>query len=398
MRKLNLNELPEIIKLVGKNYTFTDDELLEIAQVETKYKIRCANAKLVGHFIKYKLTNWLERINKIKALKNTITEERYILLMGEITGKEYWETISKKKKDSQTEKHYITKYGKKEGERIWGEMNKKRGVSTFSKDYWICQGLSEEEAEKKIIEISKKGSINGNAVQKKMRKEDYVEWAKKIPTTKYYWMEQGYSEEESLNKVTERQTTFSKDICIEKYGEQEGLKHWRERQEKWISTMDSKTDEEKIEIHKKKIVNNFKVGEASKESIQCFQPILDYLKKHNINYYFGEEENEEFYIYAYDRYWLYDLTIPSLKLCFEYNGEAFHPNPKWKKENPDKWEEWEQVYHRINAPTKRMLDKKKIVIMKETHGFDVLELWSSDSIDENREVAFNAINERLELI
>lgn len=340
MRKLNINELPEIIKLIGENYVFTDDELLEIAQVETKYKIRCANAKLVGNFIKYKLSSWLDRINKIKALKNTITEERYILLMGEIAGKEYWDTISKKKKDSQTEKHYTTKYGKTEGKRIWEDMNSRRGISAFSIEYWKEQGMTEIEAKEKISILSKKGSLIGNKKQEIQRENDYKEWAKKMPNTKHYWIEQGYTKEEALDKVTERQTTFSKKICISKYGKKEGLRRWQERQEKWLDTLDSKSDEEKREIHKKKIVNNFEVGKSSKEAIQCFQSLLGYLKNNNIDYYFGEEGNSEFCIYAYGRYWLYDLTIPSLNLCFEYNGEAFHPNPKWKKEDSHKWDTW----------------------------------------------------------
>jgi len=399
MRKKEFNELPEVIEVLGIDYNLTETHKQKLQNIENEFgRIRSANAKSVAHFIKYDLDNWNERLSEIKTLKNTITVKRYILLMGEIAGTKYWENISTKKKDSQTEISYITKYGEKEGKRIWKEMNKKRGVSAFSMEYWIKKGLTQEEAEKKISTLSKKGSLVGNKKQQFQRENDYEGWAKKMPNTKYYWMEQGYSEEESLEKVTNRQTTFSKEICIEKYGEKEGLQRWMTRQEKWMLTLDSKTAEEKFEIYKKKIINNFEIGKASKESVLCLQPILDYLKKNDITYYFGEKNNKEFYIFAYDRYWLYDLTIPSLKLCFEYNGEAFHPNPKWKNDNIDKWEEWEQVYKRINAPTKRLLDKKKISLMKEIHNFDVFELWSSDSIDENREITLNLINERLEII
>lgn len=49
-----------------------------------------------------------------------------------------------------------------------------------------------------------------------------------------YYIKRGFTEEEGLKLLKERQTTFSLEKCIAKYGEIEGKKRWQERQEKWL--------------------------------------------------------------------------------------------------------------------------------------------------------------------
>lgn len=74
----------------------------------------------------------------------------------------------------------------------------------------------------------------------------------KRPICKEYWMAKGFTEAQSIIKVSERQTTFSLDICIEKHGEEAGKKVFNERQAKWLATLNSKTDEELAIINEKK--------------------------------------------------------------------------------------------------------------------------------------------------
>lgn len=152
------------------------------------------------------------------------------------------------------------------------EKNKKRGpkFSPFSKEFWIEKGMSEENA---ILEAKSKR-----------------------PTNKEYWIKKGYSEEDSINKIREsqskktkklnemkknnpscdttkieywlkktdgnieeankllskRQSTFSKEICIEKHGERQGEEIWKARQNKWISSLYENNDMN--EINKKKAI------------------------------------------------------------------------------------------------------------------------------------------------
>jgi len=394
MKKLNINELPEFILLNGDGYTFNTNELIEIKAVEATYKIRQSIAKLVAHFVKYKMTDWLDRIVQIKSLGNTITENRYILLMGEIEGRKTWSKISNKKKDSQTEKAYILKHGEKKGKAIWDEMNNKRGESAFRLSYWLDKGMSEKEATEKISSLSKKGSLVGNKVQEDLRKVDYVEWAKKMPNTKAFYLKQGFTETESELFVADRQTTFSKKICIKKLGKIEGTKRWEERQEKWMNTLDSKTDAEKFRIKKAKIDNRSWCN-VSKESLLVFQKAKDLLDNIGIKYNLGVEGNKEYIIHTYKKSFSYDFVIPDLGLAFEYNGEKFHPNPVWLSEDRKKWDVWTQLYSKKDAETCYDFDKVKNLCFKASTNWELHLIWSSDGKKWNSDKVFDLIYEKI---
>lgn len=71
-------------------------------------------------------------------------------------------------------------------------------------------------------------------------------------TSLKYYTSRGYTLEEAKIALSERQSTFSLAKCIEKHGEVEGKKVWQARQDKWLATLDAKSDEEKAEINKKK--------------------------------------------------------------------------------------------------------------------------------------------------
>ncbi len=52
-----------------------------------------------------------------------------------------------------------------------------------------------------------------------------------------YWVTKGYSIEESKIMVSNRQKTFSKEICIQKFGKEKGIERFNDRQKKWINTL-----------------------------------------------------------------------------------------------------------------------------------------------------------------
>lgn len=74
---------------------------------------------------------------------------------------------------------------------------------------------------------------------------------------KEYWLDKGYSLDEAIEIVSKSQVTFSKELCIEKYGEIEGLARWNKRQTDWQNTLSNKSDEEISAINLKK--NNMKL-------------------------------------------------------------------------------------------------------------------------------------------
>lgn len=65
-------------------------------------------------------------------------------------------------------------------------------------------------------------------------------------TTKIeYWLKKTNNDLEKAKKLLiKRQSTFSLEKCIEKYGEEKGLERWVKRQEKWLSSLNNKSQEE----------------------------------------------------------------------------------------------------------------------------------------------------------
>lgn len=71
-------------------------------------------------------------------------------------------------------------------------------------------------------------------------------------TTVKYWLKKTDGDIKQANQLlSQRQKTFSLEICIEKYGEELGLTRWTKRQEKWLTTLSQKSPEE-LEVNKKK--------------------------------------------------------------------------------------------------------------------------------------------------
>ena len=123
-----------------------------------------------------------------------------------------------------------SKYKEKIKELLLENPNFTKEKSRGCVEYWLKRGYSLEEAK---IESYK---VNRNMIDKSQlyRKEHPEEFLDVNPTQLAYWIKKGYREEDALLKLKERQTTFSLEKCIEKYGEEEGLNRWKNRQEKWM--------------------------------------------------------------------------------------------------------------------------------------------------------------------
>lgn len=108
-----------------------------------------------------------------------------------------------------------------------------RSQRKLNLEYWISRGYSEEVSRIKQTEYQKEQSLKF-----KLKRDSNPDNYNDINTNQLkYWLKLGYSEDESSRKIIERQTTFSKKICINKYGEELGLKRWQDRQDKWIDSL-----------------------------------------------------------------------------------------------------------------------------------------------------------------
>ena len=177
---------------------------------------------------------------------------------------------------------------------------------------------------------------------------------------KEYWIKKGFSEEESKLKVSERQKTFTLDLCIEKYGEEKGKKIYTDRQNKWQKSL--------IEG------GNLKAG-YSEISQELFYSILN---KYPLNIdlkkvYFSTKNSEYFISLKGGSFNVYDFTDLNKMKIIEYNGDLYHGNPLIyeKNDRPNPFRK------NITAEEMWQKDANKIAVA-ENIGFEVLTIWDSE--------------------
>lgn len=223
--------------------------------------------------------------------------------------------------------------------------------------YWLNKGLTLNEAKFKISELQ---TENANKFAK-LRKDNPNNYSATTHTQLGYWLNKGYVENEAKDKVTKRQKTFSKEICIEKYGEEEGLKIFTERQNKWSKSLITG--------------GNLNIG-YSKISQELFKVLLDsYNIEDRNNIYFATHNKE----YKLDKceseggIWLYDFTDINNKKIIEFHGDMFHGNPKKYKAT-----DYPHPFRKtITAQDMWDKDKRKLSIaIKE--GFEMFVIWDSE--------------------
>lgn len=262
--------------------------------------------------------------------------------------------------------------------------------SAFGVDYWVKRGLSEEESKRKVKEmkpnlieywlsrgfsfdesrlktelhlmnterafIVKYGEEEGS---KLFREKKVKEGKLHSPRSVEYWLNKGFSFEETKEIISKNQNTFSLEKCIEKHGEERGLQIFTERQNKWQESLLNN--------------GNMKLG-YSKISQELFYSILEtydlgYRDKIKFATHNGEFkiDNPNGGVY------LYDFIDVVGKKIIEYNGDMYHANPK--------------KYKKTDTPhpyrkTKTSLDiwesdKKKLDTVK-NNGYEVLIIWDSE--------------------
>ncbi|MCP4762916.1 MAG: hypothetical protein GY870_14145 [archaeon] len=242
----------------------------------------------------------------------------------------------------------------------------KRGKSPMTVDFWIEKGLSESDAEKKIksqrkfnVEYwierghSKESAISEVSKFQKGLSDKFQEKRSKNPENYHdifpsqvdYWInKKGYTIDVAKEKVKESQTQFSKEICIEKYGEVEGLKIWEKRQEKWQQTMKSKSPEEQERIQRAKMNNG---GQSySKISQELFTKLRNQLYNQFPDMKFATLQengivndigtNNEFCLLTEFSCRFLDFYIPSIDKCIEFDGDYWHGKEGNKKRDEDR--------------------------------------------------------------
>ena len=239
--------------------------------------------------------------------------------------------------------------------------DKKR--SRNCKEFWIEKGYSLDDAQKKSAEVM--DEIHQKTSHK--MKSNPEKYSTKYPTKIEYYTSRGLTEEDAKKEISKIQNRFSLEKCVEKYGKEDGEKVFNDRQNKWMNTLNSNTNEEKIEINRKKLFNN---SGYSKISQKLFWRIFDHFQLNDIRF---EELNSE--IIRYDKinnkHYKYDFVDFTKKKCIEFNGDYWHCNPSKYNEN---------FVHPIMKMTALEIWNKDSLknFWIEKRGYKVLTIWESE--------------------
>ena len=137
------------------------------------------------------------------------------------------------------------RYGKDHFRQILAEQNKRKSKHFKNLiSYWISEGYSNEEAIEKVSEVQKERNLK--AVEKISGSSMYT------VRSMSYWLSKGLTEEDAKNQVRNVQTKNGLSWYLKKYGEIEGKLKFENRIKNWLQALDNKSDDEKKIINLKK--------------------------------------------------------------------------------------------------------------------------------------------------
>lgn len=303
---------------------------------------------------------FLNVCTNIKCIKKSFApfSKEYKMVIDGLSEKEYeiWKIENFKIKSENAKKLFEKK--------IENDPNFHRKNSRYCEEFWIKKGYSlEESKEKAKFEIEKNRNI-----LKKIIKENPEYMRGKTWTSKDYWVKKGYTLEEAESTVSEKQSTFSLRKCIEKYGEEKGIEVWKSRQEKWIKMLDSKSDEEKMEILRKKTFANKAYSKISQELFFSIieNEMVD--KKNAFFYLLNEEKILEHGKDIFKPDFIYNNKI------IEFFGNYWHANPKFYSNFKKKIRRGTKNY---SVESIWKIDEYRLNFFKK-NGYEVLVIWEED--------------------
>ena len=336
--------------------------------------------------------------------KNTgITLEKYKTLYGEEEGSRRYEEFHNNLKRQNTKERYIELYGDN-WETEWEKTQSKKGTSLEK-----LQNLYGDDKAKEVFDNIYKNPKNRTNLEGFILRygEDdgprmYEEYCKNLSyksSLEYYidkfGPEMGPIEFSKICNDPKKKTNLNGFIL--RYGEEEGARRYLKKIERGGSSLEKfilRDGEVQgpikynnyLEKVKKRLKN--RKGEASKQSMNIFFPIIDWLLEKEICTFtdikVGINGSREWCLSTKKKdseqnVFFYDFTIPKFKLIIEFNGEKYHPNPEWPIE---KWLKWCNPYTKESADIVFKKDKNKIDFAK-NKSYNVLEIWSSDSLEYN---------------
>lgn len=218
------------------------------------------------------------------------------------------------------------------------ERNSRRPIR---KEYWLKKGYSELESETMAQSVknqnNQKGAFNNkDSKVRRITSKRCVE----------YYLARDYSYNEALTAVSNSQRFFSKDICIQKYGEDKGQEIWEQRQRQWRESL------KKSGIYLGVSKGSQRLFDAIKEAI----PDIEY-------------GIEEAVLHLDKKIISVDCLKRNSNKIIEYFGDYWHANPaRFSKDSIVKKKTAEEIWKNDQERINQLINS----------GYQVLIVWESE--------------------
>ena len=310
-----------IIQLLGKSY--------KSQKTHGEHLCICENC-LIKKFPEYEVLNKSKIFNTI----NKIT-----LYAFDIKDKTKYFT-------GPTRERCINKHGYEKGLKIWNDYCKRQSYTNTLEYKKQKYNWSEEDFKK--FNLSRAITVD-NMIKKYGKDEGLKKWT---------------------NYINKQKITKSYEYMIKKYGKEQADKINNSKAltlENYIKKYGVTKGKDKYETRIKKQYSFF-----SKKSQNFFNEIDKTLSKYYTTYY--ATKNGEYGKQTIAGYVKLDFFIKELNLCIEFNGDIFHANPKFFKENdtPNPFNK--------NLTSKEIWknEKQRIDILKKEHNINTIVVWEYD--------------------
>ena len=281
------------------------------------------------------LSTGYRRFCSAKCFSNNplIKEKKKETILEKYGTEHYSQTNEVKNKKKET---CLKKYGVENPSQL--EEFKSKRKETMLEKYGVENAMLLEEFKDKIKQCWKDKTED--------QKNDIVE-RKKETMLENYGVEHYSQTEEYSNKV--------KETSLKKYG----VEHYSQTEE-----CKKRKKETMLENYGVECSIHLSDKYYSKISQELFWNIYSKLPEELRKKCYFAELNKEFSIGEGNKYYFYDFTISSIKLCIEFNGDYWHKNPQIynvTNENIDKW-----IYDR---------DKNNLLKRK---GYKIITIWENE--------------------
>jgi len=127
--------------------------------------------------------------------------------------------------------------------KIWLKKILKYPNSLYDFNFLKCMGWDDNDIINFIIEKQKN---NANIISEKKNKNPELYYSATTCRIEY-WLSKGYSINDAKEKLHNRQLTFSKKKCVEKYGYNDGINRFNQRQKKWVTSLNKNPNYNEIQ-------------------------------------------------------------------------------------------------------------------------------------------------------